>query len=192
MMLNVILYCIVTLLGILFIIITCPIRVRLNGNLNMQESNINGKLQLSLGYKNRGVGISIFPNRSITFGKYEKPFIFKNIEGELIKSIYLKNSATLLKKIPSTIPVKSILKTIQWEETSIKGRLGLSNPMQTGMIMGYIHAFNGIARPRKLHFSLEPAFLPEMNTDIKGKIQIRFSPIFTALQAGISYVKFRK
>ncbi len=158
----------------------------------MQESFIDGGLQLILGYKNRGIGISIFPDRSIAFGKYEQPLFFKRIEGELIKSIYLKNSATLLKKIPSTIPVKSILRTIHWEETSIKGRLGLSNPMQTGIIMGYIHAFNGIARPRKLHFSLEPAFLPEVNTNIKGEIQIRFSPIITAIQTGISYVKFRK
>jgi hypothetical protein len=158
----------------------------------VRESQVNGRLQLSLGYKNRGIGISIFPNSSIAFGKYQKPLIFKKIEGELIKSISLKDTATLLKKSPSTKLVKSILKTIHWEETSIKGHLGLQNPMHTGMIIGYIHAINGIARPRKLHFSLEPAFLPEVNTNIKGEIQIRFSPIITAIQTGISYVKFRK
>ncbi|MCH7612607.1 MAG: DUF2953 domain-containing protein [Candidatus Marinimicrobia bacterium] len=191
-MLNVILYCIVTLLGILLFIIICPIRVRLSGNLTIQESYINGRLQLSFGYKNRGIGISIFPNRSITFGKYEKPLFSKTFYGKPIKSIFLKDRVFLLKKIPFTKLIKSILKTIRWEETSVSGRLGLSNPMQTGIIIGYVHAINGIAKPRKFSFSLEPAFSPKMNTDIKGNMQVRFSPIITTIHAGITYMKFHK
>lgn len=192
MMLNVILYCIVTLLGILLFIVICPIRVRLRGNLYIQESHINGRLQLSFGYKNRGVGISIFPNKSITFGKYEKPFFSKTLDGKPVKSIFLKDRVFLLKKIPITKLIKSILKTIRWEESSVTGRLGLSNPMQTGIIIGYVHAINGIAKPRKFSFSLEPTFSPEMNTDIKGNMQVRFSPIITTIHAGITYIKFRK
>ncbi len=192
MMLNVILYCIITLIGILLIIIICPIRVRLQGNLNAQDSQINGELQLSMGYKNRGIGIKLLPAGSITFGKYENPLMTKIFEVKQIKFDYLKDRKRLLKKIPYQKLIKSILKTIRWEETSIKGRLGLSNPMQTGMIIGYIHAVNGIVRPQKLNFSLEPAFSPEMNTDIRGNIQIRFSPIITSIQVCITYLKFRK
>ena len=116
MMLNVILYCIVTLIGVLLFILIFPIRLRLKGNINIQESHINGRLQLSFGYKNRGVGISIFPNRSITFGKYEKPLYSKTLDVKPIKSIFLKDRVFLLKKIPITKLIKSILKTIRWEE----------------------------------------------------------------------------
>jgi len=191
-MLNVVLFGIFTLLGILLLIIIFPIRVRLNGNLIIQESFINGGLQFSFGYKNRGVKISIFPNRFITFGKYEKPLFSKTLDEKPIKSIFLKDGGFSLKKTPFTKLTKSILKTFHWEETSITGRLGLSNPMHTGIIIGYIHAINGIVKPRKFRCSLEPTFSPTNNTDIEGNFQIRFSPIFTTIKAGLAFLKFRK
>ena len=192
MMLQVISLSVVILLGVSLLIIICPIRIRLQGNLNVQDSSIIKKLQLFLGYKNRGIGINILPIRSIMFGMYRKPFLIKPIDLKPIKFKFPDDTEKLLKKIPQKKLINPIFKTIHLQETSIAGHLGLSNPMHTGIIIGYIHTVFGLVKSRKFECLIEPVFSPVMNTNIKGNIHIRFSPIYTTIQAGLAYLKFRK
>ncbi|MFQ6676989.1 MAG: DUF2953 domain-containing protein [Fidelibacterota bacterium] len=179
-------------MGVFLLIIVCPVRIRLQGILSVQDSQVSKTLRLFFGYKNRGIGVHMLPAGSITFGLYRKPFFIKSLDLKPIKFKFPEDNENLLKKIPQKNLIKPILKTIHLEESSITGHLGLSNPMYTGIIMGYIHAVFGIVKLKKFECLIKPVFSPVMNTDIKGDMHIRFSPVFTTIQAVLSYLKFRK
>ncbi len=189
------------LAGIFLFIILYPLRIQLIGQLNLEETLMDGYVQLSIGYKSRGIRINIFPNRTISFGSYQKPILLKPLGKKFDKFYYnqSKKSFSFLNNIMSffrekkiSVIRKSVFKTIRWEELKIEGQLGLPNPMQTGMIWGYIQALKGIIQPKKLTILLEPVFTPELKTDIQGNVQFYLSPIMTSWQVALAYIKFSK
>ena len=200
-MINIILTTILFVLGVLVILLICPVQIRVKGNLKFQESTLDGSARLLLGYSKRGIGIDIIPAKIISFGKYDKPLFVKALKREVKdkkheKPDKLKKSFRekypSLKKMPVRQLIKSILKSIRWEEFSLNGKLGLSNPMQTGIIFGMLNAFKGLVKPKKYKLALKPAFSNKLHTNIAGTVHFRFSPLITAIQAVITYFKYRK
>ncbi len=179
----------------------CPVRIQLKSTLKFEEAHINGFSHLMLGYRKRGVGINIYPEKAITFGTYHKPIYVKTLgdrsqETHEKKQTEDKKSITekyqFFRKIPVLQLTKSFIRSTRWEEFSLKGKLGLSNPMLTGMIFGFMNSFKGLARPQKFILVLEPVFSQKMNTDIEGIMHVRFLPLVTIVHAGFTYLKFRK
>jgi len=200
MLLNFILYSILFIFSILLIVLTFPVNIRLIGRLKLKESDINGNGRLLLGYRKRGIGIDIFPDKTITIGTYQNPFFIKSLQkntntkkdeknekkGKSIKEKYLS-----FRKIPAMQLIKSVLESTHWEEFSLKGKLGFSNPMQTGITLGILNTFKGLTNPKKLTLELEPIFSNKLNTDVEGIMHVRLSPLVTVIQAGFTYFKFK-
>lgn len=176
-------------------------RMELKGKLKFQEAHLHGNARLMLGYAKRGIGINIYPEKTIDIGTYHKPIYVKtlgNNSQETSDNKQTKNKKSFkekyqfFRKIPVIQLTKSIIRATRWEEFSLKGKLGLSNPMQTGMVFGFMNSFKGLARPQKFILALEPVFSQKMNTDVEGTMHVRFSPLVTIIQVGFTYFKFRK
>jgi len=179
----------------------CPVRIQLKSTLKFKEAHINGFAHLMLGYRKRGVGINIYPEKAISFGTYHKPIYVKTLRDQSQETHEkkqtkdkksIKEKYQFFRKIPVMQLTKSIIRSTRWEEFSLKGKLGLSNPMQTGMVFGFMNSFKGLARPQKFILALEPVFSQKMNTDVEGTMHVRFSPLVTIIQVGFTYLKFRK
>lgn len=201
MMLYVIVYTILFILSVLLIVLILPVRIRLTGRLKLKESDIEGNARLLLGYRRRGIGIDILPKKTITLGTYQKPIFVKSLQKNTKKNKNhkqesdeksLKEKYMSFRKIPVMQLIKSVLKLIHWEEFSLKGKLGFSNPMYTGLALGFLNTFKGLVNPQKLILELEPIFSDKLNTDVEGTIHIRLSPLITVIQAGFTYYKFHK
>lgn len=196
MMLYVIVYTILFILSVLLIVLILPVRIRLTGRLKLKESDIEGNARLLLGYRRRGIGIDILPKKTITLGTYQKPIFVKSLQKNTKKNKNHKQESEekyrLFRKIPVMQLIKSVLKLIHWEEFSLKGKLGFSNPMYTGLALGFLNTFKGLVNPQKLILELEPIFSDKLNTDVEGTIHIRLSPLITVIQAGFTYYKFHK
>lgn len=179
----------------------CPIRMKLKGKLKFQESHLHGNARLMFGYGKRGIGINFYPEKTINIGTYHKPIYVKTLSRKSQKmnkkkhtkgKKSIKEKYQFFRKIPIMQLTKSIIRSTRWEEFSLKGKMGLPNPMQTGMFFGFMNSFKGLVRPHKFILALEPVFTQKMITDVEGTLHVRFSPLVTIIQVGFTYFKFRK
>lgn len=196
---DMILYIILIFLGFLTLILAIPIRIRIKGQLSIDNSNMNGNVRCLVGYKKRGIGISVFPNREFSLGRYKKPLFSFTLKGkERSTHTTGKNKRSFGQKFFSfkRLPLKNlssaIMGSIHWVECSFSGKLGLNNPMQTGVIFGWLYKLKNMLQLQKIHLKVKPDFSPELDTDILGMIHIRLSPIKTVLVTSYTYFKHRK
>jgi len=187
----------VILMGVI-LLLSIPVRLRLNGQVSLSNTSIKGCFICFLGYKNRGIGINVYPDQRISIGSYEKPMFTFSMKGRekekpsKVKKRQIKSTFTKLKRAPVMKMMKTLFRSIRWEECSISGKLGLNNPMQTGIVFGWLQGFKNIFRTEKCNINLDPVFEPKLETDLNGTIHVRFSPMKTAFQTGFTYLKYHK
>ncbi len=182
MVLNIILWGLTALIGILLLILFIPFRLAVSGNIKWIEQQKSGSTQIQFGGLNHGISVSPFPSIHIGVGRFDHPlFSFSLPKNSNSK----ENNKTSKQKNKSKIPYlrigKATIGKIHFDQFSLNGDLGLPNPMHTGLI-----------KSKKLDITINPQFNNRFETDMKGHFRFKFIPGKVLWQAIKTYFKFRK
>lgn len=191
------LYSVVGIFLLIIVLLTIPVRIKLCGKISVVNSIKNGNLQLMIGYKKRGLCINLLPEQYFTLGSYQQAlFTFPLKKGKITPKKKQTDSKQSLgeavnkKRIFKII--RSILKSLHWIECSLSGKLGMRNPMHSGMVFGIVHIMKSFLHREIVHIQVQPAFYPFMETDLTGTLHFRMSPLRTFILAVYTYLKHRK
>ena len=187
MVLNIILWGLIALIGILLLILFIPFRLAVSGNIKWIGQQKSGSTQIQFGGLNHGISVSPFPSIHIGVGHFDHPLF----------SFFLpKNNKTLIQKSKPTISYlrigKATIRKIQFDHFFLYGDLGLPNPMHTGLIYGWSQILGGLIKSKKLDITINPQFNNQFETDMKGHLRLKFFPGKVLWQAMKTYFKFRR
>ena len=193
MVLNIILWGLTALIGILLLILFIPFRLAILGNVKWIGQQKSGSTQIQFGGLNHGISVSPFPSIHIGVGRFDHPlFSFSLPKNSNSK----ENNKTSKQKNKSTIPYlrigKATIGKIQFDHFFLNGDLGLPNPMHTGLIYGWSQSLGGLIKSKKLDITINPQFNNRFETDMKGHFRLKFFPGKVLWQAMKTYFKFRR
>ena len=149
---SIIINSILIILGLIILMLSIPIRLRFNGRLSLSRSSAKYRFKCLLGFKNRGIGIYIYPRKRFSIGSYENPlftFTMKGSKKEKSNKELKRKFVSIIekfRKVPMIKMMKTLFRSFRWEECSISGKIGLKSPMHTGMIFGWLQGYKNILR----------------------------------------------
>jgi len=176
---------IIITLSVLILILSLSFKLILAGNLKYSGSINEFQGIIHFGGKSRGIIIFTSPRLKIGLGKYDQPLFTFSFRKRKAGNKFLKNKKETLKYFlePDRISVLPLFKRINFDHLVLKGTLGLSNPMHSGLIYGFTMAAQHAANSSKFKIEINPNFNAQPETDLQGSLGLRFKPIVLAWYA---------
>ena len=190
MIIEVVFWTLLALIGIILCILVFPFRLSLKGNLIWTETVNRGDISIYLGGLKRGISFAIYPKMIIRVGHFEKPIF--NIYPTKKKKSKVKRKNNRERSKPYFKIGLAVLSRIYFDQLSLWGNLGLSNPMHTGLIYGWVHSAQHIFRSDRWLIKISPKFNNCLETDLHGHCRVKFIPGKVLWQAVKSYFKFKR
>lgn len=192
MVFSILLWTISGLLLFLVLILTLPFRLTFKGTCIITEEKTGLTGKICLGGIRHGLALNLYPEKKIAVGNYKVPLFYFSFPSKKKKpQPKTEKIGKKRRSFPYFRIIKAVLNTIHFEWLELKGTLGLTNPMHTGMIYGYSIAAKHIIPSSKIAISLEPNFLNNLNTHLTGDIRLQFRPTVVAWHAVKTYLKFK-
>ena len=180
------------LIGILIVLLVVPYRLAFSGRLIWNAKERDGDVSIHLGGKTSGLSFSIFPYKKIGFGKYKRPIFSLAIQQKMKKKKNKKEREAKNQPKKTYLKMgKAALSQIQFDNLSLSRKLGLANPMHTGLIYGWIKFIENLTKIDKINFQISPLFNNRYETDLNGQFQLKMVPVKVLWQALITYFKFK-
>lgn len=174
-------------LGIIILLI--PIRFQLRGKIISDSSSTIYSGKILVGGKRFGIAYSPTITNNLCFGPYHHPWFHWTITSTL-RSNKRKSASSHSPWIPRLKKVVhnrkwrfAFFRSVHWQYLSVKGKIGLENPMHTGILFGAINTISALIPPKvKKTINISPEFNPPLGTDLHGKLNFTFFPASLALK----------
>ena len=175
------------LLFVLFFISILPWKISLDGNLVLKETIISTKGVVKFGTNQ--FGLSVLPSKIISLGPYQNPWFQFSIKKSRRTQTKLDDT-TKRKKFLSIKYMKPAIKSLQWNQFDLTGKLGFKNSAHTGIVFGGLQALNGSIVSSRFTFNIRPLFTHQLDTALTGSICFKLIPVLLVWNLTKTYFNF--
>lgn len=166
-----------------------PYRLTFRGRMIWMTHQKEGNAAIHFGGVTRGIALTLYPNRRIGVGQFEKPLFTISLPKR--KQQKSKRPKKDRSKQPYLKMGKAALSTVHFDHFSLIGDLGLPNPMHTGLMYGWFQSIGNLMTIDRLHVGISPLFNNRFETDLDGQFRLKMVPGKVIWQAGKTYFKFK-
>ncbi len=189
MILQVVLWTLIVLLSIIILLKALPYRLTFRGRIIWMSKQKEGNVAIHFGGVTRGLTIAIYPYRQIGVGQYKNPLFTISLPKR--KQQKSKSPKKDRSKQPYLKMGKAALSKVHFDHFSLTGDLGLSNPMHTGLMYGWIQSIGNLIKIDRLNVGIVPLFNNRFETDLDGQFHLKIVPVKVIWQAVKTYFKFK-